>query len=151
MRIRTCCSLDFEVLNAAYDSLFDAVEMFQIGLLTNSLFAVGERWLNAAGTVATSRLAAKGFREGDRLLNHFGDHANEWSPPIKTAEEYLQRAFEFFRRPVGENILQKVRGGDVLRYDVLTNEFGVMAEDGYIRTFFRPKDGLQYFMRQKGI
>ena len=50
----------------------------------------------------------------------------------------------------GENILHKTEkeDGDFLYYDTETNEFLVLSTDGYIRTFFKPSAGLDYWERQ---
>jgi pyocin large subunit-like protein len=42
------------------------------------------------------------------------------------------------------------RGGDILRYNVRTNEFAVGAADGTIRRLFRPQDGIKYWLKQVG-
>jgi hypothetical protein len=54
-------------------------------------------------------------------------------------------------RPVGGEILGAMRpGGDMLRYNVRTNEFAVGAADGTIRTLFRPQEGIEYWFGQLG-
>lgn len=40
--------------------------------------------------------------------------------------------------------------GDILRYNTRTNEFAVGAQDGTIRTLFRPKDRLNYWNKEVG-
>ena len=41
-----------------------------------------------------------------------------------------------------------IEDGDTLFYDIEKNQFLVLAKDGYIRTFFRPDDGIGYWNRQ---
>ena len=38
--------------------------------------------------------------------------------------------------------------GDKLFYDSARNEFAVLRQDGILRTYFRPKDGRQYWLEQ---
>lgn len=48
-----------------------------------------------------------------------------------------------------ENILVKFRSnGDKIIYNKLTNEFAVTSKEGYIRTYFKPKNGIKYFENQ---
>jgi pyocin large subunit-like protein len=64
-------------------------------------------------------------------------------------EEYLQRAQELVTSEPGGDILVKRRSnGDRLFYNQRTNEFAVLTENGIIRTFFKPRDGIDYFRRQ---
>jgi pyocin large subunit-like protein len=41
--------------------------------------------------------------------------------------------------------------GDVLRYNVRTNEFAVEVADGTIRTLFRPRKRMAYWLQQMGV
>ena len=38
--------------------------------------------------------------------------------------------------------------GDDIYYDVNKNEIVFVSSDGYIRTYFKPSDGIEYFNRQ---
>ena len=38
--------------------------------------------------------------------------------------------------------------GDDVYYLKDTNEFVIVSTDGYIRTYFYPRDGIEYFERQ---
>ncbi len=66
-----------------------------------------------------------------------------------TQDEYLDLANELINAE-GKNILHKTEkeDGDFLYYDTETNEFLVLSTDGYIRTFFKPSAGLDYWERQ---
>lgn len=39
-------------------------------------------------------------------------------------------------------------GGDLLRFDPGSGYFGIRSPSGVIRTFFRPDEGIDYFLRQ---
>jgi len=47
----------------------------------------------------------------------------------------------------GTNILTKTRLSDkaTLIYKPSTNEFLAVSSDGYIKTYFKPKDGIKYW------
>jgi pyocin large subunit-like protein len=82
---------------------------------------------------------------------HFAKHAAEWGAQGITKAEYLARAQALLTAKPGGNILSFTRaGGDILRYNTATNEFAVGSASGAIRTFFRPQDGMQYWVRQVG-
>ncbi len=38
--------------------------------------------------------------------------------------------------------------GEVLKYDPITNTFGVMTAAGVPKTMFRPVGGMQYWLKQ---
>lgn len=65
-----------------------------------------------------------------------------------TQEEYLEMA-NVFLNSTGDNILTKTEDdGDMLFYNVETNEFAVLRTDGVIRTYFKPSAGIDYWNRQ---
>ena len=84
-----------------------------------------------------------------QLEQHFAKHAAEWGAGNITKIAYLRRAQALLSREVGGDILGAVRAnGDILRYNVRTNEFAVGTAEGLIRTLFRPLEGLEYWLRQ---
>ena len=87
------------------------------------------------------------FESAAKLAGHYADHGDEFGSI--TQADYLARARGLLNAPIGGNIRAHVRtGGDVLKYDVMANEFAVVSRDGMIRTFFRPKDGIEYWQGQ---
>ncbi len=58
-------------------------------------------------------------------------------------------SLDLLGRSEGGDILGHTRAnGDVLRYNRATNDFAVMANDGTIRTYFRPSGGIAYWNAQ---
>jgi pyocin large subunit-like protein len=107
--------------------------------------AKGKVRAGAARALPASRYVAKGFAQG-QLDKHFAKHAAEWGAGNITKTGYLKRAQNLLGRDVGGDILGAVRkSGDVLRYNMRTNEFAVGAADGTIKTLFRPRAGLHYW------
>ena len=90
------------------------------------------------------------FKPGE-LDIHFNKHAGEWGAGNITKDSYLKRAIDLLGREPGGEILGHTRAnGDILRYNTITNEFAIGAQDGTIRTLFKPKDGLNYWNKQVG-
>ncbi len=85
------------------------------------------------------------FRKQQYLDEHFQKHGSEFD--YETAEEYLAGANRVINDP---NSLYKTEeeDGDHIYYLESTNEFVVVSTDGYIRTYFKPSAGIDYFNRQ---
>lgn len=85
------------------------------------------------------------FRNNDTLESHFDKHYNEFD--YDTTDEYVEGANRVIDDP---DVLRKTEAedGDYLFYLEDTNEFVVVSTDGYIRTYFEPSAGLDYFNRQ---
>ena len=89
-----------------------------------------------------------GFASKEKLYDHFGRHAAEFGGKFRSAEQYLKGAQNFFKRE-GEEIIQYTRkNGEIVKYDTKNNIFGIVAEDGTIRTMFKPKEGFKYFKEE---
>ncbi len=90
------------------------------------------------------------FSSQQQLDSHYEKHVvqqKEFGTISK--EEYLKRAQQLVKSPPGGNILVQTRSnGDRLFYDKQTNEFAVLSEKKVIKTFFKPKDGVEYYNRQ---
>lgn len=85
------------------------------------------------------------FRNKKYLDQHFDKHGSEFD--YDSAEEYEQGASDVINNP---EALYKIEqeDGDHVYYIEDTNEFVVLSKDGYIRTYFRPSAGIDYFNRQ---
>lgn len=86
------------------------------------------------------------FRTQQLLDSHYAKHGAEFGNITK--EQYLKGANNLIHSS-GANILKKTRSdGDVVFYNTDTNEFLVLSYDGFIRTYFKPSGGIDYFNRQ---
>lgn len=85
------------------------------------------------------------FRRDSYLEQHFEKHGAEFD--YATKEEYLAGANRVIQSP---DALHKTEAedGDDIYYLEETNEFVVVSTDGYIRTYFRPSAGIDYYNRQ---
>ncbi len=85
------------------------------------------------------------FRKQQYLDEHFDKHGEEFD--YDNAQEYLEGANRVINDP---DSLYKTEAedGDHIYYLESTNEFVVVSTDGYIRTYFKPSAGIDYFNRQ---
>ena len=82
----------------------------------------------------------------DKLLNdHYEKHGKEMG--FDSAESYEAAANEVIHHPDTLHRIEEEDGDDVY-YLEENNGFVIVSIDGYIRTFFYPDDGLEYFNRQ---
>lgn len=85
------------------------------------------------------------FRSEKLLLDHYKKHGIEMG--FDSAEAYAEAANQVIHNP---DVLHKLEAedGDDVYYLEATNEFVVVSTDGYIRTYFNPDDGIDYYNRQ---
>lgn len=96
-------------------------------------------------TQQSSSAAAYTFRSEELLEEHFRKHGSEF--PYDTKEAYEAGASAVIRSP--EALKKKeAEDGDDVYYIEKSNEFVILSTDGYIRTYFRPEGGIDYYNRQ---
>ncbi len=85
------------------------------------------------------------FRNESLLNQHYEKHGRDMG--FKSAEEYEQAAAAVPNNP---NVLHKTEkeDGDDVYYVENTNEFVIISTDGYIRTYFNPDLGIDYYNKQ---
>lgn len=88
------------------------------------------------------------FASGKLLNQHYFEHGAEFGGKFRNAEEYVRGAQNFFKRESESIITYTRKGGDIVRYYVRNNIFGVATEKGTIRTFFKPEDNIDYIRDQ---
>ena len=89
-----------------------------------------------------------GFHSYEQWQEHFHKHGAEFG--ATDAQDYLRRAQALRDRPAGGAVLEMARpDGARCRFDRETGAFLAYNHDGTIRTFFRPRDGEAYFLRQR--
>ncbi len=78
-----------------------------------------------------------GFVGAIQLSQHFANHGPALG--VHSVQEYEKRADRFLGGPKPSHVQEYKRSkGDVLRYDTITQEFGVVDRFGTIRTYFKP-------------
>jgi len=85
------------------------------------------------------------FRNEEYLDEHYEKHGIEMG--FESAEEYLDAANAVIDNQASLYKLE-AEDGDGVYYLETTNEFVILSKDGYIRTYFYPSDGIEYFNRQ---
>ena len=85
------------------------------------------------------------FRNEDLLEQHFKKHGMEMG--FESMQAYEEAASAVVYHP---DVLTKTEAedGDYVYYIEETNEFVVISTDGYIRTYFNPSAGIDYYNRQ---
>lgn len=88
------------------------------------------------------------FRTKELYQNHYNKHHQQFGSITK--EEYLKNANKLIAAyKQSTDVLSKQgKDDDTLFYHVKTNEFLVLSPDGYIRTYFKPTKGIEYYNRQ---
>lgn len=69
-------------------------------------------------------------------------------PEFADFASYRRAARKFMGGGSGTGIMEGTVGGNLLRFEQATGYFGVRSSSGVIRTFFRPDDGVDYFLAQ---
>lgn len=85
------------------------------------------------------------FRNEKLLDQHFEKHGGEFDYP--TAQDYEKGASDVINNP-DALFKTEAEDGDSVYYIEQSNEFVILSTDGYIRTYFRPSGGIDYFNRQ---
>lgn len=85
------------------------------------------------------------FRSESLLEEHYQKHGVEMG--FATKEDYVAAANVVIHSPDALHKLEAEDGDDVY-YLEATNEFVIVSTDGYIRTYFCPNGGKDYFDRQ---
>lgn len=85
------------------------------------------------------------FKNEENKKNHFEKHGLDMG--FKNAEEYEKAASAVVNNPMSLHKLEAEDGDDVY-YLESTNEFVIVSTKGYIRTYFYPERGIDYFNSQ---
>ena len=86
------------------------------------------------------------FRTEELFESHFLKHGAEFGDITK--QEYLDKANALIDDTSDDVLTKREEDGDYLFFNTETGEFLVLSDDGYIRTFFIPDDGIDYWNRQ---
>lgn len=121
------------------DNLFD-----QIGQVIQSTSTQPSQ----AGQASQAEQATQStltFRSESLREDHYQKHGIEMG--FASAKEYENAAAAVVADSRALHKLEKEDNDDVY-YIKETNEFVIVSTDGYIRTYFYPRDGIEYFERQ---
>ena len=129
------------VYNPSYEDLFaeetkPELEGYEKGQVTQAIQS------SQASQSVQSTLT---FRSDSLREEHFEKHGIEMG--FASAKEYDKAAAAVVADSRALHKLEKEDNDDVY-YIKETNEFVIVSTDGYIRTYFYPRDGIEYFERQ---
>lgn len=85
------------------------------------------------------------FRNQKLLNQHYDKHGKEMG--FASASDYEAAASAVVNNPSALHKIEAEDGDDVY-YVEATNEFVIVSTDGYIRTYFLPSGGIDYYNRQ---
>ncbi len=85
------------------------------------------------------------FRNQNLLNQHYEKHGKDMG--FKDAQEYEKAASAVVNNPEALHKTEAEDGDDIY-YIEATNEFVVVSTDGYIRTYFLPDRGIDYYNKQ---
>lgn len=140
-------SLDtVEIVQTEPDDIIDESEAAQSETIDESEPAQDET-IDATESTQDETAGTKQyyFRNAELLNEHFEKHGIEMG--FATAQEYQAAASAVVNNP---NALHKLEAedGDDVYYLEATNEFVIVSTRGYIRTYFYPDSGIEYYNRQ---
>ncbi|MDO4182640.1 MAG: hypothetical protein Q4E12_03410 [Coriobacteriia bacterium] len=115
---------------------------------TNGNAAAGNSNANNTNNATNQQPAATSnltFRSYSLMKSHYEKHGIDMG--FSSMEDYLAAANAVVANPNSLHKLEAEDGDDVY-YLEATNDFVIVSTDGYIRTYFRPNSGINYFNRQ---
>lgn len=123
-----------------------AAGLFIVVLLLGKLLNIDINWQEVRTNFGSQQNnALLEFRNETMWEEHFEKHGNEFG--YKSKEEYLKGANEVINSPTSKQKTE-AEDGDEIYYDEEKNEIVFVSTDGYIRTYFKPNDGINYYNRQ---
>lgn len=123
-----------------------AAGLVLIVLLLGKLFNIDINWQEIRTNFGTQENnVSLEFRNETLWEDHFEKHGSEFG--YKSKEEYLKGANEVINSSTSKYKTEAEDGNEIY-YDEEKNEIVFVSTDGYIRTYFKPKDGINYYNRQ---
>ena len=117
-----------------------------MGLLARLKF-IAAFLLTLGFLVPSLSAGGRGFRNDHYLDEHYAKHGPEFGQISK--QDYLKMAQSLRDSRPGAEIMESRRpDGGAAHFDKRRGWFVAFDEDGTIRTFFVPNDGIRYFNRQ---
>ncbi len=91
------------------------------------------------------------FASEQSLQNHYKKHVSQQGEfGSITEQQYVSDAKGLVTSKPGADILTYTRSnGDKMFYNKASNEFAVITNNGVIKTFFKPTNGIEYFYSQR--
>ena len=103
--------------------------------------------LNKSSIIKDIWSKTKTLSSVENAFNHWLKHAKDF-PQFKNAKQYVEGAKSFLHNPPIGTLTKIRENGDILRYNPVSNTFGVMDANGIPKTMFKPNDGMKYWLNQ---
>lgn len=106
------------------------------------------RGANGKGTVSDniSYQWARDFNKST-LLGHFDRHGKQMG--YESANSYASHAVKFANNVDRKNNISFIDKYDsTYKYSLKTNELAIITKNGYVITYFKPKEGYKYYQKQ---
>ena len=134
----------------AQTALQEGKAVGQAGQAANKMVA-GEKLGEVAEVGAKTRLLPPD--KFPKLSKKFSKHSGEWSQWGEFSEEiFYKRAVDLADSLGGGHIREFVsKKGWIFKFNSNTGEFLTIHPNGHIETFFRPEQGLDYYLKQVQI
>lgn len=98
-------------------------------------------------TIHTGFPWAKDF---DRSTLDWHNDEHMKSLGFSSKEEYRAHAVSFANRVDRTNNISYVRpNGDTVKFNKKTGEFAVISKAGFVKTYFKPKNGIEYYNKDR--
>ncbi len=98
-------------------------------------------------TTHTGFAWAKSFNKST-LVDHFRRHGEQMGCP--TQDSYNAHAVSFANTVDRKNCVSFIdRRGSTYKYNKKSNTLAIITKQGVVVTFFKPKDGYNYYLREK--
>ena len=124
-------------------AVFGAWSYFSSNADNSTLSGNADRYENSTYTNTNS--SELHFRNDTLLNEHYQKHGIEMGFSSASAYEAAARSVVENRDALHKT---EAEDGDDVYYVESTNEFVIVSTDGYIRTYFKPNDGIDYYNRQ---
>ncbi|MDU2490388.1 MAG: zinc-ribbon domain containing protein [Clostridium celatum] len=123
-----------------------AAGLILVVLLLGKLLNIDINWQEIRTSFGTEENSISlEFRNETLWQDHFEKHGSEFG--YKSKEEYLKGANEVINSSTSKHKIE-AEDGDEIYYNEEKNEIVFVSKDGYIRTYFKPNDGINYYNRQ---
>ena len=98
-------------------------------------------------TAHTGFAQAKDFNK-KTLQQHFNDHSHQFGCDTQTS--YADHAVAFANNVDRVNCVSFIdKKGSTYKYNTKTNTLAIVTKDGYVITYFKPKEGYDYYLSRK--
>ena len=139
-------SLANDISNKIESGISEAGDIISSLNDTSAVTDMPETVISSDDTTTVPETKHYTFKNKTRYDEHYKKHGAEFGDI--TQEEYLELANELINSDSDRVLHKRSKDNDYLFFDQDTEYFLVLSEEGFIRTFFIPTAGINYYNRQ---